>query len=115
MISNIRKALPAIKEDKNESHMVPPHESAGLANSSSNLKIFFFFSMSHVVSNFCQRSQILNFFSWPGTQLKMYLEYHGVIAVSDVKQGDVDGLHMNAKVCCNSMNIISTHPTGEIF
>ena len=46
MISNIRKALPAIKEDKNESHMVPPHESAGLANSSSNLKIFFFFNES---------------------------------------------------------------------
>lgn len=45
----------------------------------------------------------------------MYLEYHGVIAVSEVKQGDVDGLHMNAKVCWNSMNIISTHPTGEIF
>ena len=45
----------------------------------------------------------------------MYLEYHGVIAVSEVKQDDVDGLYMNAKVCCNSMNIISTHPTGEIF
>ena len=45
----------------------------------------------------------------------MYLEYHGVIAVSEVKQGDVDGLHMNAKVCCNSMNIISTHPTEKYF
>ena len=70
--------------------MVPPHESAGLANSSSNLKIHIFFSMSHVVSNFCQRSQILNFFpKSPATQLKMYLEYHGVIAVSEVKQGAV--------------------------
>lgn len=33
----------------------------------------------------------------PGTQLKRYLEYHGVIAVSEVKQGDVDGLQYECK------------------
>ena len=70
-------------------------------------KYIFFFSMSHVVSNFCQRLQILNFFSkkpWNSIEKVPRVPWSHCSEWSEARccclkilQGDVDGLQYECK------------------